>query len=650
MTTINTTDEKLSSDVQRVIAYIYSKDVVHYSELMKLLNVSRKKVPDYLDLVEQALRGTDVKLIRKRNVGIYFEGDFDKFKQRFQDESQLLNLDAIGRENLILLRLLISSHEFTMAQLCERFFISGSTLDRDILLIKNRLVTANLKLMSNNHGLYIQGSERDKRNIASTIIAKYWRESVKENSRVVKFPDSLNDLIDKDSLLKVQAVLHELQHQTGLTFTEYQYQSLLIHICISTLRIKSDRFLQDSDYSVNKFCKETTILVQLLEDKLNICIPNTEREYLNIHILAAKKNRIEVTDFNQHTQLNSKLKTISDFLTYELVDVDDQLINDLSIHLEPALHRFQVGLQAFNPYTREIIKLYPQAFEMAFELAQKINQRFMVRMDKNEIAYLALHFEAYLERKQPSSPVQNTVSIVVVCSTGMGTARLLTQRIKRYFKKLVSIKRVISVSELFRTKISEDLVVSTLPLEIPNKQVIVIEPFFSQDERDLLKKQIMEIQQRKQSGTNAFVKLLNSKLIFANQKLSQRSEVIKFIGSHLISHNFANQGVVEAALEREQVASTVIEKGLAAIPHTASKFILNSSISVYVNPDGIQWGDDHVKVVFFIGFSDQDLKELSLDEVYKYFDRLFASKKTMLEIANAKSTEQVLTIIRQFYQ
>ncbi len=650
MTTNNVMDEKLSSDVQRVIAYIYSKDVVHYSELMKLLDVSRKKVPDYLDLVEEALRGTDVKLVRKRNVGIYFEGDFDKFKQRFQDDSQLLNLDAIGRENLILLRLLITNREITMAQLCSRFFVSGSTLDRDIRLIKAKLTKGNLQLMSNNHGLYIKGAERDKRNIASTIIAKYWRESIKENSRVVNFPESLNDLIDKDSLVKVQQVLHELQKKTGLSFTEYQYQSLLIHICISTLRIKSDRFLQDSDYGVNKFCDETTVLVELLEQHLEIQIPNTEREYLNIHILAAKKNRIEVTDFEQHTQLNAKLQTISDFLTYELTDADDQLINDLSIHLEPALHRFQVGLQAFNPYTREIIKLYPQAFELAFELSQKIDQRFMVRMDKNEIAYLALHFEAFLERQQPKDIEQNAVSIVVVCSTGMGTARLLTQRIKRRFKQLVAIKRVISVSELFRTKISEDLVVSTLPLEIPDKQVIVIEPFFSQDEQLLLKKQIVEIEQQKKCGSNAFVKLLSKTLIFANQTLSNQDEVIDFIGTHLIRQHFANEGVVEAALEREQVASTVIEKGLAAIPHTASKYIINSSISIYVNPGGIRWGNDQVKVIFFIGFSDKDLKTLSLDEVYKYFDRLLASKQTMMKIVNATSTNQVLEIIHQFYQ
>ncbi len=650
MTTNNDTDEKLSSDVQRVIAYIYSKDVVHYSELMKLLNVSRKKVPDYLDLVEQALQGTDVKLVRKRNVGIYFEGDFEKFKQRFQDESQLLNLDAIGRENLILLRLLIATREFTMAELCQRFFISGSTLDRDIRLIKPRLAKAHLELTSNNHGLYVKGSERDKRNIASTIIAKYWRESVKENLRVVNFPDSLNDLIDKESLVKVQRVLHRLQRQTGISFTEYQYQSLLIHICISTLRIKDNRFLQDSNYGANKFCSETTVLVRLLEEELNIHIPDTEREYLNIHILAAKKNRIEVTDFEQHTQLNSKLQTISDFLNYELTDADDQLINDLSIHLEPALHRFQVGLQAFNPYTREIIKLYPQAFEMAFELSQAIDKRFVVRMDKNEIAYLALHFEAFIERKQPNTATQNTVSIVVICSTGMGTARLLTQRIRRYFSQLVTIKRVISVSELLRTKISEDLVVSTLPLEIPDKQVIVIEPFFSQDERELLKKQIIEIRKRKQAGSNAFIKLLNKKMIFANGTLDNQTAVINYVGRQLIRNNFANQGVIEAALEREQVASTVIEKGLAAIPHTASQYILNSSISIYVNPAGITWGDDRIKVVFFIGFSDQDLKTLSLDEVYKYFDRLLASKKTMSEIVAAKSSEQIIEVIHQFYQ
>lgn len=650
MTTSKETNEQLSSDVQRVIAYIYSKDLVHYSELMKLLNVSRKKVPDYLDLVEIALKGSGVKLTRKRNVGIYFEGNFDKFKQRFQDDTQLVNFDDIGRENLILLRLLISDHEITMAQLCDRFFISGSTLDRDVKQIKKKLLDYHLVLASNNHGFYIKGSERDKRNIASKIIAKYWRESVKANMRVVNFPSSLNDLIDKESLRKVQAVLHELQSQTDLTFTEYQYQSLLIHICISTLRIKNDRFLQDSDYGANKFCPETKVLVALLEAKLNLQIPNTEQEYLNIHVLAAKKNRIEVTDFEQHTQLNSKLQTILTFLNYELPDVDHQLINDLSIHLEPALHRFQVGLQAFNPYTKEIIKLYPQAFEMAFELSQKINQRFMVTMDKNEIAYLALHFEAFLERNTAEPISEDAVSIVVVCSTGMGTARLLTQRIRRYFSKAVEIKRVISVSELFKTKVTEDLIVSTLPLEVANKRVVVIEPFFSEAERTILRKQIVEITAQKANGSNAFVDLLRPDLIFAQQSDDQRNQAIDFIGQHLIAGGYATHGVVEAAVKREKVASTVIEKGLAAIPHTASKYIQKSSIAIYINPQSISWGDDMVKVVFFIGFSDLDLKTLSLDEVYKYFDRLLASKQTLNQLVSADSSDEALAIIREFYR
>lgn len=167
---------------------------------------------------------------------------------------------------------------------------------------------------------------------------------------------------------------------------------------------------------------------------------------------------------------------------------------------------------------------------------------------------------------------------------------------------------------------------------------------------ELLKKQIIEIRKRKQAGSNAFIKLLNKKMIFANGTLDNQTAVINYVGRQLIRNNFANQGVIEAALEREQVASTVIEKGLAAIPHTASQYILNSSISIYVNPAGITWGDDRIKVVFFIGFSDQDLKTLSLDEVYKYFDRLLASKKTMSEIVAAKSSEQIIEVIHQFYQ
>jgi len=53
--------------------------------------------------------------------------------------------------------------------------------------------------------------------------------------------------------------------------------------------------------------------------------------------------------------------------------------------------------------------------------------------------------------------------------------------------------------------------------------------------------------------------------------------------------------------------------------------------------------------VFFIGFSQEDLKILSLDEVYKYFDRLLAAKKTMNQLVAAKDVTSVQQIINEFY-
>lgn len=642
--------DKFSKDVQRTIAYIYVHGLVHYPELMSFLNVSRKRIVADLDTVSELLPKGRVKLIRKRNVGIYFEGDLSALNTLLSGDTQYLSLDTEGRRNLIMLSLLMNEKAITLDNLCMQFYVSRSTMDRDIKNIKASLNKIDLIMQNGRNGVAIRGNERKKRDAASKIISHYWMESVKADSRIVTLPSGFNDFIDMNTLKQVQKILNRLQAETQITFTEYQYQSLLIHICISTIRIKNNEFLKIGDSNRRNIYHETLILTRMLEKEFKIRIPQTECEYLNIHIVAAKQGVVKPENFHGATSASNELSDLNSFLKQNITNYDARLISDLIVHLEPALHRFQVGLQATNPYTSEIIKLYPQAFELAFELAQRIKISFQVSIDKNEIAYLALHFQAYLERQREQQAKGLEVSIVIVCSTGIGTARLLTQRINSYFAGDVNITRVLSVADIFEQTPDEDLIISTIPLELDTKRVIIMRPFFDEKERLLLSREIEQIRLQKKLTHSRLLNFINRDFILISNQVRNEKDAIQQIGNLLIESNYATKGVIKSALDREKIASTLLQNHFTAIPHAESQFIQHSGITMLINPTGISWGEGTVRLVFFMGFSKLDVKKISLDTVYHEFNQLISSVSIMNKIIDSNNSNEIIRIMTKFFE
>lgn len=644
-----TADQEFSTNVQRTLAFLATHGVVHYPELMTFLKVSRKKVSAYLDAVSAQLAQQNIKVVRKRNVGIYLEGDLKQLNSQLDKDTQYLSLDVTARQNLITLNLLMSDTPVTLDQLANQFFISRSTLDRDIKAIKQNL-PATLQLVGTADGVAITGGERQKRDTASKIIARYWQESVTSDQRVVSLPTGFTELISPAELNTVQRILAELQQRTDLAFTEYQYQSLLIHICISTVRIKDSEYLAAVDSNLAKsILPETKLLTQLIEAAFALTVPVTEQAYLNIHILAAKQSQLSPAYFQHTSVISNQLKTLTGFLTANIIEADQQLINDLAVHLEPAIHRFQAGLQAGNPYTAEITKLYPQAFELAFELSQDINREFAVNVDKNEIAYLALHFEAYLERRQQVKAKSQRVTMAVVCSTGMGTARLLTQRIQAAFGDTVQITKVLSVPELFQHKLDEDLIVSTIPVEAPQQHVIVVQPFFSKTEQALLQSEIAKLQFAKRLTSSRFMNFVSPEFVLvANEALTQE-QALQQMTDCLIQGCVAKNGALASALHREAIASTLLEDQWAAVPHAESEYLLRSQITILIAPQGIKWGNGTARVAFFMSFTPAEAKHISLDVVYHDFNQLLSDETAMTQLIAQPDADSVIRDLTKFF-
>ena len=630
----------INQKIKKLVSFIATRQQVHYPEIMSFLQISRKEVAKYLNIISQRLQNTDMRLVRKRNVGIYFEGDINQIYRVFQTNNEL-TLSTNNRQNLILLSLLLDNDDgIKLETICEKYFISRSTLDRDIKAIKKEL-DPTLQIVGTRKGLKVKGDENEKRNQASKIINKYWMETFDNNVRKISIPVELRELVDDNTIRYVQEILLKLTNSTNLVFTEFQYQSIFIHICIMVERIKQKKYLKDDAIKNEIVLKETQLLCSYIEDIFDIEVPSSEEKYLNIHIMGAKNNiqgQITKEYFCGDNNLSIYLKD-------NLDNWDEQLIKDLTIHLDDAIYRAKNNLQIFNPYKSQIFYLYPVATNEAIQLSSKIASNYGLKFNNDEIAYIAIHIEAYDERIKQKKYKNQKIKIVVVCSTGLGTARIIVQHIKKNIKDEAIITRVVSVAELLSSSINEDIIVSTVPIQVVSVRVIVVDPIITSVEIKEIKQAVQVIKDRK--SKTEFLKLLSPETIFIGN-LNSQSEVIKYLGNKLIQLGYADPKIIVSIKNREKMASTALAKLNIAIPHPEPNTVKKTNIAIYIPKHEIKWGKSRVNLIFLMSYKKEDINILPFDEIYHGFNLMISSNDLRVKLLASTTQQEAYKNIFQF--
>lgn len=220
-----------------------------------------------------------------------------------------------------------------------------------------------------------------------------------ENLRtLLQVTPEIENVLNIEILYQVTTVINEFSHRNKLAFTDYEYRSLVIHLTIALERIKEDKFLELSN-GPEQLLEETLDLVHLIEQVFSVVIPPYEKEYMNNHVLAIKRNkRNHANEESVHVGANLKLKQVI-LRGLKGMDADDELLKSLALHLDAAIKRLQLNLSIHNPYTEKIKLSFPRAFDSAISLTSVIEDAYSIQLNDDEVAYIALHFEAFFERR-----------------------------------------------------------------------------------------------------------------------------------------------------------------------------------------------------------------------------------------------------------
>ena len=480
---------------------VNTEGYVSILELSKSFGVSNRTIRYDLDKIDDFLKSSNLpQLIRKPNEGI-------SYKCSPIQKNNLLNL--IGevdlnqyalsqdeRINMILIELLESRNYITMDNFAEHLLVSRSTILKDMDKVREWLSDKNLELKPcKRHGVIIDGEEKYLRKAAISLLTN--NVDVYKALNLIKYPKISRSEFALDKYKKqffndidipyIESCVNIAEKQLQNKFTDEACSGLVIHIAIAIKRIKEEKdiVMEKEELKSLEVTEEFVVassIAKALENKFNIIIPVDEIGYITIHLLGSNVSISKNNDVDWGTIeyiANDLIKKVSSILNISLFD-DKQLLNGLIQHMRPAIYRLKHDIILKNPLLKEIKESYEELFYAIKSSAYEIERYGRNKLSEEEIGYITLHFGAAIERNKKAD--NTNINVIVVCATGMGTAKLVSSKIQSLFNlNIIDTISYHDLSDVLKNQ-KVDLIITTVPIRLNTNDVPCIEvnPFLTE--------------------------------------------------------------------------------------------------------------------------------------------------------------------------
>ncbi len=173
--------------------------------------------------------------------------------------------------------------------------------------------------------------------------------------------------------------------------------ALTDHIGFAIDRIKmgmevNNPFLNEIKYLYTEEYKIGDIASSMIQNKINVKIPDSEVGFIALHIHAARQNK-EVKETVKYTSLiRDLIKIVEDELQIKLDRTELSYIR-LVNHLRFAIDRVKKGTTIKNPIVEKIVDEFNDSYELAQKIGNQIRKRLSCNVCKDELSYITIHIQ-----------------------------------------------------------------------------------------------------------------------------------------------------------------------------------------------------------------------------------------------------------------
>jgi lichenan operon transcriptional antiterminator len=654
-----------------IIKSILSVEVLTLRDLKYACNVSERTISKDLDLVEDYVKGYGLTLVRKPKIGIWIEGhreDKEKLYMAVNVDNQQVPVTPKERQEYILLMLLLGCGQKTMQDLCDELYVSRGTLEKDLGKVEVNLRDKGLLLERGSKGVKIVGDEKKLRALIADFFMetayvmpskefiKYMEQNENSSSGFSAFEDRLANLFSDIELKFIEKLIKDTEAILGYKFSDMAFTSFLINIAIAVKRIRANYSVDFDETTIEKVEKvkefEAALhMAKSLEMIFGITLPRSECIYLTIHILCSEIH-YNILNKNEESLDMLELCEVKD-LCKEMIgqasralDIDFNrdsiLLLGLSMHTHILLNRVKYHMPVKNPILDSIKASYITSFQAALAASTVIKERCGAVIDENEIAYIALHFEAALERIRNSNTAKKRM--LIVCSLGIGTSQLIASKLKRIFEN-IEIVDIISSNNIEKYELCDvDCIVTTIPLAVGSTPVIRVNPVLSQGDIENIRRFILSnkpVSSNNKGNMEGTLKIIDRDLMLINKSFYTKEDAIRHLTGLMVEKGYVEEGYYQSVLEREKIAST--STGRVALPHGDISKVYKSVIGLCTLNDKLDWDGNQVELIIILAIKKEDI--LNVQSIFDIIYDSISDNKIISRIAACESADKVLEII-----
>ncbi len=512
--------------------------------------------------------------------------------------------------------------------LADSLYVSESTIEADLRKVKALGEESGLSLIRRGSVVSLTGSEADYRRLLSRLFRSESAQGFLE-LEYVRGDGAHHGLGEfKTDLLAMLS-------SQGYFVNEYGVNSVLLHVAIAVERIGIEHHIAvDNPNPVDDAISPS--LSSLVLKHFGVVLDAGDLEYLakllTTRVITPGQGepvQAVVENYVVPEDLATVQRIVAQVSEEYLVDLDDEaFMVRLSLHLGNLMARVRDKSHTRNPLGRSIKTSYPMIYDVAVFMASLIQRERNIQINDDEISYIALHIGSYLERQ---SRREERVTCAIVIPGYYDVHQVLRERIESQLGSELAVEVVVTRTDVDWDDFSTDLVLTTIADRPFAENVVVIQPFLTEQDVESVRKAISRLRRHRRRARikDDLLKYFDESLFVRDADAADEFELIRHLGGLMVDLGVIEESYVAGAIERELLSSTAFTDTLA-VPHAMAMTASRTAIAIAINENPMTWGENKVNVVALVAFSSDGRS--SFQTVFDQIVDVFSERARVLEL------------------
>ncbi|WML27213.1 PRD domain-containing protein [Neobacillus sp. OS1-33] len=603
-----------------ILQYLYQKSKTLTShELESEFAISNRTLRNELKELNVIGEKSGFVIQKKRGEGFLLHVVNQEMVQSYLKEMKGALAPDLPRVRVInIIMLLLQTTEFqTIDMFAESLMISRSTVLSDMVEVEKLVRIFDLKVETKSrYGVRLLGDETNFRRAFSYFLSQKETGLLKK-SNYLNFEKAF-------PFEEIRTVLSEEVQNNHLKLSYFALENILGHIQILSFRVTQHNFIlpnqeKNLDVSLIKpsYMNIAKRICEILSELYHVLLPESEIIYLAAHL--SGKSSVDDIEEQEKNDLKQKLKQCLEKLDQTFLTQftgDQQLLDNLLMHMYPLLRRLYFNLKLSNPLIDDVYSRYSDVFMIALKFSEMIKEIWGFELSSDEMGYLTMHFAAHMEREKQKQ-LSSYKKILLSYGSGAGSADLLKMKLATLFQGATI--EIVLYSDLQTVHLEEyDLLVSSIPIRFDNSSIpyIQVGPILSETDIQRIRRTLTRYPASKvKENVPSLLSLFHSELFYIEESRESfdYKAFIKEKAKRVVELGFATPDYPDLVVEREEKISTILQNGIA-VPHALKMVAIQDSVSVVIFKNPPTYDGKVVQILFLINLRAGDLflhKELS---------------------------------------